>query len=148
MSLQSRLQDALKAAMLARDAERTGALRLLKSAFGYVQIEKKTDELADPEALVVVQREAKKRRDAIEEYERGGRPELAAKERAELRVIEEFLPQPLSPAELEELVKAAIAEAGAVSKKDLGAVMKIATARAAGRADGRGLSAAAGRLLS
>lgn len=148
MSLQSRLQDALKAAMLARDAERTGALRLLKSAFGYVQIEKKTDELADPEALVVVQREAKKRRDAIEEYERGGRPELAAKERAELRVIEEFLPQPLSPAELEELVKAAIAEAGAVSKKDLGAVMKIATARAAGRADGRALSAAAGRLLS
>lgn len=148
MSLQSRLQDALKAAMLARDAERTGALRLLKSAFGYVQIEKKTDELADPDALVVVQREAKKRRDAIEEYERGGRPELAAKERVELRVIEEFLPQPLSPAELEDLVKAAIAEAGAVAKKDLGAVMKIATARAAGRADGRALSAAAGRLLS
>lgn len=148
MSLQSRLQDALKAAMLARDAERTGALRLLKSAFGYVQIEKKTDELADSDALVVVQREAKKRRDAIEEYERGGRPELAAKERVELRVIEEFLPQPLSPAELEDLVKAAIAEAGAVSKKDLGAVMKIATARAAGRADGRALSAAAGRLLS
>lgn len=148
MSLQSRLQDALKAAMLARDAERTGALRLLKSAFGYVQIEKKTDELADSDALVVVQREAKKRRDAIEEYERGGRPELAAKERVELRVIEEFLPQPLSPAELEDLVKAAIAEAGAVSKKDLGAVMKIATARAAGRADGRALSTAAGRLLS
>lgn len=147
MSLQTRIQDALKAAMLARDPEKTGALRLLKSALGYAQIERKTDELSDADTLAVIQKEAKKRRDAIEEYERGGRPELAAKERTELKVIEEFLPQALSPAELEELVRGAIAEAGATSKKDMGAVMKIATARAAGRADGRALSGAVSRLL-
>lgn len=147
MSLQTRIQDALKAAMLARDPEKTGALRLLKSALGYAQIERKTDELSDADTLAVIQKEAKKRRDAIEEYERGGRPELAAKERTELKVIEEFLPQALSPAELEELVRGAIAEAGATSKKDMGAVMKIATARAAGRADGRALSGTVSRLL-
>ena len=147
MSLQTRIQDALKAAMLARDPEKTGALRLLKAALGYAQIEKRTDELSDADTLAVVQKEAKKRRDAIEEYERGGRPELAAKERAELKVLEEFLPQALNQAELEELVRTAIAEANATSKKDMGAVMKIATARAAGRADGRTLSATVSRLL-
>ena len=95
----------------------------------------------------VLQREAKKRRDARDEYERGGRPELAAKEAAELVVIEEFLPKALSAEELEALVRAVIAETGATSKKDMGAVMKAAQARAAGRADGKVLSGIVGRLL-
>ena len=120
---------------------------MLKSAIGYAQIEKKVDVLGDADALVVVQKEAKKRRDASEEFERGGRPELAAKERAELKVLEEFLPQQLSSEETEALVKAAIVEVGATSKKDMGAVMKAAQARAAGRADGRALSALVGKLL-
>ncbi len=114
----------IKASMLARDADRTGALRLLKSAVGYLQIEKKVDVLPDADVLAVVQKEAKKRRDSIEEFDRGGRAELAAKERAELKVLEEFLPKQLSPEETEELVKAAITEVGATSKKDMGAVMK------------------------
>jgi uncharacterized protein YqeY len=137
----------LKASMLAKDAERTGALRMLKSAVGYVQIEKKVDVLPDADVLAVVQKEAKKRRDSIEEFDRGGRAELAAKERAELKVLEEFLPKQLSSEETEELVKAAIAEVGATSKKDMGAVMKAAQAKAAGRADGKVMSALVGKLL-
>jgi uncharacterized protein len=147
MSLQQRLNDALKAAMLAKDADRVGTLRLVKSAFGYAQIEKQVEALTDADALAVLQREAKKRKDASEEYERGGRSELAAKEQAELKVIGEFLPQALTAEEAEALVRAAIAEAGATSKKDMGAVMKLAGARAAGRADGKTLSALVGRLL-
>ncbi len=147
MSLQEKLVAELKAAMLAKDADRTGTLRLVKSALGYVQIEKKTDALSDADVTAVLQREAKKRRDAMTEYERGGRPELAAKEQVELKVIEEFLPQALSPEEVEALVKGVIAEVGATSKKDMGAVMKAAQAKAAGRAEGKALSALVSRLL-
>jgi uncharacterized protein YqeY len=147
MTLQEKLVSELKAAMLAKNADRTGALRLVKSALGYIQIEKKSDTLSDAEVTAVLQREAKKRRDAIGEYERGGRPELAAREQIELKIIEEFLPQALSAEELEALVKAAIAEVGATSKKEMGVVMKVAQARAAGRADGKAISAVVGRLL-
>lgn len=147
MTLVESINAGLKSAMLARDADRTGTLRMLKSAIGYAQIERKVEPLPDADALAVVQKEAKKRRDAIAEYERGGRAELAAKEAAELKVLEEFLPQPLSPEELETLVRAAIAEVGATSKKEMGAVMKAAQARAAGRADGKVLSGLVGRLL-
>jgi len=137
----------LKQAMLAKDTERTGALRLLKSALGYVQIEKKVDMLPDADVLAVIQKEVKKRRDSIEQYEGGGRADLAAKEKTELAVLETFLPKAMSPDELEALVRAAIQEAGATSKKDMGAVMKIASAKAAGRADGKTLSGLVSRLL-
>ncbi|MFO1458862.1 MAG: GatB/YqeY domain-containing protein [Verrucomicrobiota bacterium] len=147
MTLQETLTAELKAAMVARNADRTATLRLVKSALGYVQIEKKVEQLPDADVTAVLQREAKKRRDARDEYERGGRPELAAKEAAELVVIEEFLPKALSAEELEALVRAVIAETGATSKKDMGTVMKAAQARAAGRAEGKVLSGLVGRLL-
>lgn len=147
MTLQEKLTAELKASMLARDADRTATLRLVKSALGYVQIEKKTEQLPDTEVTAVLQREAKRRRDARDEYEKGGRPELAAKEQAELVIIEEFLPKALSAEELEALVRAVIAETGATGKKDMGLVMKAAQARAAGRADGKLLSGVVGRLL-
>lgn len=147
MTLLETINAELKASMLARDAERTGALRMLKSAIGYAQIEKKLDPLPDAEVLAVVQKEAKRRRDSIEEFDKGGRAELADKERAELKVLEAFLPKALSPEELEALVRAAIAETGATSKKDMGVVMKAAQAKAAGRAEGRLLSQVVGRLL-
>lgn len=147
MTLQETLTAELKAAMVARNADRTATLRLVKSALGYVQIEKKVDQLPDADVTVVLQREAKKRRDARDEFERGGRPELAAKEAAELVVIEEFLPKALSAEEMEALVRAVIAETGATSKKDMGTVMKAAQARAAGRAEGKVLSGFVGRLL-
>lgn len=147
MMLQEKLVAELKASMMAKNTDRTGTLRMVKSALGYVQIEKKVEVLSDADVTAVLQREAKKRRDAIAEYEKAGREELVAKERAELLVIEEFLPKALSADELEALVKAAIAEVGATSKKDMGAVMKAAQAKAAGRADGKVLSGLVGRLL-
>ena len=94
-----------------------------------------------------MQKEVKKRRDAIEAYEKGGRPEQAAKEKAEITVLEGFLPPPLSPEELEQLVRAVIQETGASSKKDMGTVMIATQAKAAGRAEGRTISAVVGRLL-
>lgn len=147
MTLQEKLTAELKASMLSRNADRTATLRLVKSALGYVQIEKKTDQLPDADVTAVLQREAKRRRDARDEYEKGGRPELAAKEQLELVIIEEFLPKALSAEELEALVRAVIAETGATGKKDMGLVMKAAQAKAAGRADGKLLSGVVGRLL-
>jgi uncharacterized protein YqeY len=147
MSLQQKISDALKAAMLAKQAERTTALRALKSALGYTQIERKVDSLDDAAVLAVIQKEAKKRKDSIEEFEKGGRADLAATERSELAVLSEFLPTALSAEEVESLVREAIAEAGATSKKDMGVVMKLASAKAAGRADGKALSGLVSRLL-
>jgi uncharacterized protein YqeY len=147
MSSLQRLSQEIKAAMLARDADRLSTLRLLKSAIGYVQIEKKTDELPDAEFIAIVQKEVKKRRDAIEQYEKGGRAELAAREKQEISVLEQFRPTPLTDAELEELIRSTILETGATSKKQMGQVVKAAQTRAAGRAEGRAISAMAGKLL-
>lgn len=147
MTLQERLTQDIKAAMLARDAERLSALRMLKSAAGYVQIEKKTESFSDAEFVTLVQREVKKRRDSIEQFEKGGRPELAAKEKAEIAVLEAYLPPPFSSEELEQLVRATIQETGAASKKDMGAVIKAVQSKSAGRADGKTISAVVGKLL-
>jgi uncharacterized protein YqeY len=147
MSLQERLSQEIKAAMLAKDADRLSALRLLKSAVGYAQIERKTDNLPDADVVAIVQKEVKKRRDSIEQFEKGGRSELAAKEKQEIAVLETFLPKPLSPEELEQLVRAVIQETGAAGKKDMGPVIKAVQAKAAGRADGKTISALVGKLL-
>jgi uncharacterized protein YqeY len=147
MTLQERLGQDIKAAMLAKDADRLNALRMLKSAIGYLLIEKKTETISDPDLISVVQKEIKKRRDSIEQFEKGGRAELAAKEKQEITVLETFLPQPLSPDELESLVRDTITETGASSKKDMGAVIKAVQAKAAGRADGKSISQLVGKLL-
>ncbi len=147
MSLQERISAELKAAMLARDADRLSTLRLLKSALGYAQIERKTENLPDADVVAVVQKEVKKRRDSIEQFEKGGRAELAAKEKQEIAVLESFLPQPLSPEDLDKLVRDTIQEVGATGKKDMGAVIKAVQAKAAGRADGRTISGLVGKLL-
>ena len=147
MSLQARLSSEIKAAMLAKDADRLSTLRLLKSAVGYVQLERKNGDLSDAEFVAVVQKEIKKRRDAIEQFEKGGRLELAEKEKKEIPVLETFLPQPLSLAELDQLVKTAIQELGATSKKEMGPVIKAVQAKAAGRADGKSISTIVGKLL-
>lgn len=147
-SLEEQVSAALKQAMLAKDAVRLQTLRLLKAAFGYAQIEQKTDRLGDADALAVIRREAKKRRDSIEQYTSAQRGDLAASERAELAILEAFLPAALSEAEVESLVRGVIAELGASTRRDLGAVMQAALARAGGRADGRAVSGAAARLLA
>jgi uncharacterized protein YqeY len=148
MTVLEKISAELKTAMLAKDPARTGALRMLKSAVGYAQIEQKNENLSDSEVLAVIQKEAKKRKDSIEEYEKGGRLDLAEKERAELGVLEGFLPRPLSVEELEALAKAAIASLGVSSKKEMGAVMKEVQSKAGGRADGKVLSGIVSRLLT
>jgi len=147
MTLQERLSQEMKSAMLAKDADRLSTLRLLKSVIGYLLVERKTETLPDAEFVSIVQKEVKKRRDAIEQYEKGGRPELAAKEKTEIPVLEAFLPKALSPEELEQLVKTTITETGATSKKDMGSVIKAIQAKAAGRADGKTISGLVGKLL-
>ena len=133
--------------MLAKDAERLSTLRMLKSAVGYAQIERKTENLSEADFVSVVQKEVKKRRDSIEQFEKGGRPELAAKEGAEITVLETFLPKALSAEELEQMVKATIQELNATSKKEMGPVIKAVQAKAAGRADGKTISGLVGKLL-
>ena len=147
MTLLDRLAQELKAAMIAKDAERLSTLRLLKSAVGYAQIERRTENLTDAEVVALIQKEVKKRRDAAEQYEKGGRPELASKEKQEITVLESFLPQPLALDELEQLVRATIQETGATSKKQMGQVIKAVQARAAGRAAGKIISELVGKLL-
>lgn len=147
MALTEQLQHEIKQAMLAKDAARLTALRGLKSAIGYLQIEKKTDALSDPDFIVVVQREIKKRRDAAEQFTAAGRAELAATENAEIAILETFLPKPLSAEELDSLVRETIQELGATDKKQMGAVMKAVQTKVAGRADGKTISSLVGRLL-
>ena len=148
MTLLDRLAQELKAAIIAKDAERLSTLRLLKSAVGYAQIERGTENLSDAEVVVLIQKEVKKRRDAFEQYEKGGRPELAAKEKQEITVLESFLPEPLALDELEQLVSAAIQETGATNKKQMGQVVKVVQAKAAGRAAAKTISELVGKLLS
>ena len=147
MTLSEKISAEIKTAMMAKDADRLATLRLLKSAIGYAQIEKKTDSLPDAEVIGLVQKEIKKRRDSIEQFTQGGRPELAEKEASEILILESFLPTPLTPEQLQDLIQQTIQEAGATSKKDMGAVIKAVQAKAAGRADGKSISAAVGRLL-
>ncbi len=143
MTFQARIDQDIKAAMLARETAKLGVLRMLKTALMNAAIEKggAGSSLDDSDALAIVRKEVKKRQDSVEAFEKGGRPEMAASEKAEIEILNAYLPQQLSAAEVEALVKAAIAEAGATSKKDMGAVMKLVNAKAAGRADGRTLSA-------
>ena len=143
MTFQARIDQDIKAAMMARETAKLGVLRMLKTSLMNAAIEKggAGSTLDDSEALAIVRKEVKKRQDSVEAFEKGGRPEMAASEKAEIEILNAYLPQQLSAAELEALVKAAIAEAGATSKKDMGAVMKLVNAKSAGRADGRTLSA-------
>jgi uncharacterized protein YqeY len=150
MSFQAQIDHDLKEAMKAKQAERLGVIRMLKSALKNLAIEKGGIDfvLDDATALGVVRKEMKKRQDSIESFEKGGRPELAAKEKAEAEILAAYLPQPFGPEELTALVKDVIAEVGATSKAQMGAVMKLANERAAGRADGKALSAAVNAQLS
>lgn len=150
MLIQDQIDSDIKDAMRAREAERLSVLRLLKSALKNAAIEKHGAEgkLDDSDALMVIRKQVKQRQDSVEGFEKGGRPELAAKEKAEIEFLNAYLPKALSESELAELVAGAIAEAGAKSKAQLGAVMKIATAKAAGRVDGKTLSQAVQKALS
>jgi uncharacterized protein len=150
MTFQEQIDHDLKEAMKARNADKLAVLRMLKSALKNAAIEKggAAGVLDDAEAISVVRKQVKQRQDSVEGFEKGGRPELAAKEKAEMDVLNAYLPQQLSAEDLTAMVKAAIVEAGATSKAQMGVVMKIAQAKAAGRADGRALSQEVQKLLA
>ena len=141
MTLQERIDSDLKDAMRAKEAGKLSVLRGLKSAMKYAAIEKADAGLDDAAATQVIRKQVKQRQDSIESFEKGGRPELAAKEKEELEILNAYLPKGLSAEELSALVRETIAEVGATTKAQMGAVMKALQAKAAGRADGKALSA-------
>ena len=142
MTLQAQVDNDIKDAMRAKDSLKLNALRMLKTGLKNAAIEKGGADavLDDPESIVVIRKQIKQRQDSIEGFEKGGRPELAANEKAEIEVLSAYLPQGLTAEQVVELVREAIAEAGATTKQQMGAVMKIAGAKAAGRVDGKTLS--------
>jgi uncharacterized protein YqeY len=150
MTLQQRVDSDVTEAMRAKDATKLGVLRMLKSALKYAAIAKSDAEaeLSDAEAVQVIRKQAKQRQDSIESFEKGGRAELADKEKEELAILNTYLPQGMSPDELAKVVRETIAELGVASKGQMGAVMKALQAKVAGRADGKTLSAEVARQLS
>ena len=140
------IQDHIKIAMKARDAARVEVLRYLHSEIKNIGINEKV-EITDEIALKVLSRLAKQRREGVEGFRKANRPELAAKEEAELAILDSYLPKAMNPDELKAVIQAVIQEVGAASKKDMGKVMKTAMVRLAGRADGKEIQAAAAALL-
>jgi uncharacterized protein len=147
MTLQERIDADLKDAMRAKDAGRLNVLRMLKSALKYAAIEKSDAGLDDAAAVQVIRKQVKQRQDSIESFEKGGRPELAAKEKGELEMLNAYLPKGMNAEELATMVRETIAEVGATSKAQMGAVMKAMQTKIAGRADGKTLSAEVQRQL-
>src|SRR5437764_14845261 len=143
MSTIERVDSDLKEAMRAKDATKLGVLRMLKSALKYAAIAKSDAdaELSDAEAAQVIRKQAKQRQDSIESFEKGGRVELADKEKQELLILNEYLPKAMSADQSSNVVRETIAEVGATSKAQMGAVMKALQAKVGGRADGKPLSA-------
>ena len=140
MSLHDRLTEDLKLAMKARDQLRMDVIRMIKAAVLNKEVEMKKD-LDDAEMSRIMTTMIKQRKESVEQFEKGQRAELAAKERQEISIIEAYLPKALSPEELDRVVDAVIHESGATSAKDMGAVMKAVMARLAGQpVDGKQVS--------
>jgi hypothetical protein len=147
--LKARLQSDLNQAMESRDQLRTATLRMTLAAITTEEVAgAQARELSDDEVQRVITRETRKRREAAEAFDQAGRAELADRERAEGALLEDYLPKQLDDAELAELVRAAVLEAGATEPRQLGAVMKLVQPRVAGRADGRRVSNEVRRQLS
>ena len=147
--LKQRLRHDLNTAMKARDSVTTATLRMTLTAITQEEVAgAAARELSDDEVVRVITREGRKRREAAEAYDAAGRTDLADRERAEGQVLQRYLPAQLDDAELAELVRAGIAEAGATSARDMGAVMRIVQPRVAGRADGKRVSDEVRRQLA
>jgi len=132
--LKQRIQDAMKAAMRAKDKPRLGVIRLIQSEFKRIEVDERI-ELDDARVLAVLDKMCKQRRDSVQQYLDAGRQELADQESFEIDVIQEFLPAALTEAELTELIEKAIADSGAESMRDMGKVMGLLKPQVQGRAD-------------
>lgn len=147
MGLQQRIDDDYLSALREGDVTRKATLRLLRAALQNAEIERGGD-LDDDAVVAVLSKQAKQRRDAADQYDAGGRPELAAQERAELAIIESYLPRQLSAEEIEAEARAVIESTGASGPSDMGRVMGALMPALAGRADGGEVSAIVRRMLS
>jgi len=133
-TLKTRLTEAMKAAMRAQEKDRLSAIRMILADIKRIEVDERV-EVDDARALIVLDKVAKQRRDSISQFRNAGRDDLADKEAQELRVVEEFLPQPLDDAEIAGLIDRAIAETGATGAADMGKVMALIKPAAQGRAD-------------
>ena len=133
-SIKQKITDAMKTAMRAREKDRLAVIRLIQAAFKQREVDNRI-ELDDPAALELLGKMVKQRRDSIEQYKKAQRADLAEKEDYEIQVIQEFLPQPLSAAAIEQLVSEAIQESGAGTMQDMGRVMNLLKPQLQGRAD-------------
>jgi uncharacterized protein YqeY len=140
MSLKERITQDMKDAMRSGEKERLGIIRMLQAAIKQREVDERIA-LDDSQVLAVIEKMIKQRKEAIAQFEAGGRADLAEKEGAEIKLLQGYLPEQLSQADLEALVAAAVAETGAASVKDMGKVMGLVKARAAGRADMGAVSA-------
>lgn len=147
MLLQQKIDQDLKEAMIAKNEIKVSTLRFLKSALKYVVIEKKVDVLSDLDIQQIIQKQIKQHRESIDQFEKGGRVELASKEKQEIVILESYLPKQLSDAQLEAFVAGQIKEAQAVSKKDFGRMMKILNEKLAGQAQSSRISEFLGKVL-
>jgi uncharacterized protein YqeY len=134
VSLKERLNDDMKAAMKGGEKERLGVIRLINAAIKQREVDERIT-LDDAQVLAVLEKMVKQRKDSVAQYESAGREDLAAVERAEIGVIQQYLPAPLSEAEIEAIIAKAIADAGATSAKDMGKIVGLVKPQVAGRAD-------------
>jgi uncharacterized protein YqeY len=144
MSLTAKIDQDIKEAMKAKEADRLGSLRMLKSSLKYAVIEKgaaSESDLADTDVISVIRKRVKQCQDAVDGFLKGGRAEQAAKEKAEIAILDSYLPAALSADDLAVLVREAIAEVGATGKAQMGAVMKVVMAKAGGRTEGKSVNA-------
>jgi uncharacterized protein YqeY len=146
-TLKERITDDMKAAMRAGEKERLGTIRMLQAAIKQREVDERIT-LDDTQVLAVVEKMLKQRKESIAQFEQGGRTDLADKERSEITQLQAYLPEQLSDAEVDALIKAAIASTGAASVKDMGKVMGVVKAQAAGKADMGAVSARIKAALS
>lgn len=147
MTLRLKIEQDLKSSMLAKDALKTSALRMMKSSIKNKEIDLQ-HELKDEEIIALLMTLKKQREDSITQYSQGNRPDLVEKEQAELAIIQAYLPTPLTEAEVDLLIQSAIQELGAATIKDMGKTVKWVLDKTAGRADGKVVSEKIKKLLS
>jgi uncharacterized protein YqeY len=140
VTLKERINEDMKAAMRASDKERLSTIRMAQAAIKQREVDERTT-LDDAQVIAVIEKMVKQRRESIAQFEQGGRPDLAAKEASEIELLQGYMPTPLSEAELDSVIREAIAASGASSIKDMGKVMAAVKAKAAGRADMGAVSA-------
>lgn len=146
--LSEKIDSDFKQAMKDKNPVKVSTLSLLRSQFKYVMIEKKAEKIEDIDVIAVIKKQIKQRQDSIEQYEKGGRQDLADKEKEEYTILKTYLPEEMSADDIEKIVNEIVKETGAQGMKDMGKVMKDVAPRLAGRADNKAVSEAVKKILS